>query len=127
MFYSQSHCQTKHNFFRRSTLALVLATSFALSVTAPAQAWGPFKGIFGGKTQGGASGNSRGGATRDEFCEPDTPTANTAIAQPKWQISALVPETDYKTMEAVPSLFVYMQQKSDVFVKKCILKFKAGP
>ena len=113
MFYYQSRCQTKHNFFRRSTLALVLATSFALNATAPAQAWGPFKGLFGGGTQEGASGNSRGGATRDEFCEPDAPAADAAIAQPKWQISALVPETNYKTMQSVPSLFVYMQQESD--------------
>lgn len=112
MFYDQSRCQTKHNFLRRSIVALVFATSFAMSATAPAQAWGPFGGLFSGKTQEGASGNSRGGATRDEFCEPDAPTTDAAIAQPKWQISALVPETNYKTMAATPSLFVYVQQTS---------------
>ncbi|AFY38535.1 protein of unknown function DUF928 [[Leptolyngbya] sp. PCC 7376] len=113
MSHYQPRRQTKQNLFRRGALTLVLASSFALNSAVPAQAWGPFKGLFSGDTQGGASGNSRGGATRDEFCESDTPVASAEVSQPKWQISALVPQTAQQTMQSVPSIFVYLQQKSE--------------
>ncbi|RZM76626.1 DUF928 domain-containing protein [Leptolyngbya iicbica] len=90
----------------RSAIALALSTPLLLASSTTAQAGliDTIRGIFTGDTGEGAAGTSRGGAIRDEFCEPG---AAVAIAK-TWRLSALVPETAQQTAQSAPSIFVYL-------------------
>jgi hypothetical protein len=90
----------------RCAIALALATPLVLAHGPTAQAGliDTIRGIFTGNTGEGASGTNRGGAIRDNFCEPG---ASVAPAK-AWRLSALVPSTAQQTAQATPTIFVYL-------------------
>lgn len=90
----------------QSAIALALAAPLVVAHSSAAQAGliDNIRSIFTGNTGEGASGTNRGGAIRDNFCEPG---ASVAPAN-AWRLSALVPSTAQQTAQATPTIFVYL-------------------
>lgn len=87
-------------FWRRAAaIALVLPLSLAVSIPAEAGLLDIFRNRPGGRL----TGNSKGGAIRDEACSPEV-----LEELEEAQLVALVPETLERTTKANPDLFVYI-------------------
>ncbi|MEO1094755.1 MAG: DUF928 domain-containing protein [Cyanobacteria bacterium J06638_28] len=102
-------------FWRRAT-AIALVLPLALVVSMPAEAG--LLDIFRGRTGSRPTGNSRGGAIRDEACSPEV-----LEELEEAQLVALVPETLERTTKASPELFVYIPLGQNIS-SSLVLQFK---
>lgn len=107
---------TNPRVFWRRAAAIALVLPLALVTSLPAEAG--LLDIFRGRTGSRPTGNSRGGAIRDEAC-----TSEVLAMLEEAQLVALVPETLQRTTKANPELFVYVPIGQNVS-SSLVLQFK---